>query len=249
MANEIKHTIRNDLSLMKDCIKCCFIEVSTKGRNIVCGSIYQPPNTNVSEFQTEITKCMDKIKLESHKDIVVGMDHNLDFLKSKNHSGTQNFITAMLDRLLFPCITRLTRVTTSTATLIDNIVVNSRVYDSQKSCVVVHDICDHFLSLIIVKDVWIDKREPKKVLTRDLNDCKVSALNTGLATQNWSECYKQMDLNDQYSKFIGIVNKTLNNHIPIREITIPVKKLVCKPWLTKGLRKCGKKTIKTLRKV
>ena len=138
---------------------------------------------------------MDKIKLETHKDIVVGMDHNLDFLKSKNHSGTQNFITTMLDRLLFPCITRQTRVY-STATLIVNIVVNSRVYDSQKSCVMVHDISDYFLSLIIVKDVWIEKREPKKVLTRDLNDSKVLALNTELTTQNWSECYKQMDLND-----------------------------------------------------
>ena len=95
MANEIKCKLRSDLSLMTDSMECCFIEISTKGRNINCGSIYRLPNTNVHEFNLQINKCMDKIKLETHKDIVVGMDHNLDFLKSEQHSGTQNFITSV----------------------------------------------------------------------------------------------------------------------------------------------------------
>ena len=191
---------------------------------------------------------MDKIKLETHKDIVVGLDHNLDFLKSEQHSGTQNFITSMLERSLFPCITRPTRVTTSTATLIDNILVNSRLYELQKSCVVVHDISDHFPSLMVIKDILIDKREPKKNLTRDINDCKLSSIKEEILTQNWFECYSLVDLTEQYSYFMKKLNGILNDYIPVREITIPVKQLLCEPWLTKGLRKCNIKQIKLYEK-
>ena len=105
VADEIKCKLRFDLTSLSDNMECCFIEITTKGKNVLCGSIYGPPNTNVTGFQLQINKCMDQIKLETHKDIVVGMDHNLDFLKSEQHSGTQNFIASMLERSLFPCIT------------------------------------------------------------------------------------------------------------------------------------------------
>ena len=52
---------------------------------------------------------MEKIKLEKHKDCIIGMDHNLDFIKHNQHSDTENFINNMLDSSLFPCITRPTR--------------------------------------------------------------------------------------------------------------------------------------------
>ena len=217
VSDEIKCKLRADLSLITNCMECCFIEISTKGRNVICGSIYHPPNTSVKEFNLQMNKCMDKIKLETHKDIVVGMDHNLDFLKSEQHSGMQNFITSMLERSLFPCIIRLTRVTSSTATLIDNILVNSRLYDLQKSCVIVHNISDHFPSLIVIKDIWIDNREPKKILTQEINDCKLTAIKHELSSQNWAGCYSLLDLMEQYIYFIKELNDILDDHIPIRE--------------------------------
>ena len=247
VSDEIKCKLRTDLSLITDCMECCFIEIFTKGRNVICGSIYHPPNTSVKEFNLQINKCMDKIKLETYKDIVVGMDHNLNFLKSEKHSGMQNFITSMLERSLFPCITRPTRVTGSTATLIDNILVNSGLYDLQKSSVVVHDISDHFPSLMIIKDIWIDKREPK-LLTREINNCKLAAIKHELSTQNWAGCYSLPDPTEQYSYFIKELMDILDDHIPVIEKTIPVKKMVSEPWLTKGLRKCNKKQLKLYKK-
>ena len=139
-------------------------------------------------------------------------------------------------------------MTPSTATLIDNILVNSRLYELQQSCVLIHDISDHLPSLLIIKDVWIDKREPKKVLTQDINDCKLSTLKGKLLTQNWLECYSLVDPTEQYSYFMNKLNDMLNEHIPIRQITIPVKKLLCEPWLTKGLRKCKKNSLNYMKK-
>ena len=62
---------------------------------------------------------LNRLKPEK-KDIILGMDHNLDLLKSNVHTETQTFLDVNFDNHLFPCITRPTRITKTSATLIDN---------------------------------------------------------------------------------------------------------------------------------
>ena len=99
----------------------------------------------------------------------------------------------------------------------------------------IHDISDHFPSMMIIRDIWADRRELKKIVTRDINDCKLSNLKNALVAQNWSKCYSSSDPTEQYSNFMGELTSMLDEHIPIREITVPVKKPLCEPWMTKGL--------------
>ena len=51
----------------------------------------------------------------------MGIDQNLDLLKSHEHNPTQNFLETNLDHSLLPTITWPTRIMKSTVTLIDNI--------------------------------------------------------------------------------------------------------------------------------
>ena len=53
--------------------------------------------------------------------MIIGLDHNMDFLKSHVHVPTNDFIEEILTTGLLPTISRPTRITKSTATLIDNI--------------------------------------------------------------------------------------------------------------------------------
>ena len=46
--------------------------------------------------------------------------------------------------------------------LIDNILLNCRLYDHQKSCIILHDISDHFASLTILENALAKKKGPKK---------------------------------------------------------------------------------------
>ena len=101
---------------------------------------------------------MEKIRLEKHNDRIIGIDHNLDFIKHSQHKDTENFINNMLDSSLFPCITWPTRVTKNTSTLIDNIFVSGKLHDKTKSCVILHDTSDHFPSFIIVEGLMAKKR-------------------------------------------------------------------------------------------
>ena len=103
---------------------------------------------------------MEQINTETQKDCIIGIDHNLDFLKQTTHRATENFINLMLEKSSFPCITRPTRVMKNSAMLIDNIFVSSHLHSCMKSSVIVHDLNDHFPSILIIENILVNKKEP-----------------------------------------------------------------------------------------
>ena len=44
-------------------------------------SLYRPPNTSETKFLNSYSELLNKCKLESNKEIILGLDHNLDLLK------------------------------------------------------------------------------------------------------------------------------------------------------------------------
>ena len=52
------------------------------------------------------------------------MDHNLDLLKSHKHIGTAKFLEHILEYGYLPLITKSSRITKTSATLIDNIIIS-----------------------------------------------------------------------------------------------------------------------------
>ena len=220
IANELKFTPRQDLAVKDDNFENCFIEIFSKGRNIICGSIYRPPNTNIKVFQNKMNECMDKIKLEKHKDIIIGMDHNLDFIKSNIHSGTEKFIGSLQAKSLFPCITRPTRITKNSSTLIDNIIINERIRDRQKSCVILHDLSDHFPSLIILNELFAKKRAPKEIMSSCITDYKLSNLKEDLYSVDWKEVLIKVNVDESYCNFLNQLSDCIYTHIPMKKLTI-----------------------------
>ena len=102
------------------------IEVTTKSsKRTIFRSLYHLPNTNKKKFIYHLMETLPKIHSEKgNKQIVLGMDQNLDFLKSTTHNFTHNFLDVTLNNGLLPSITRPTRVTQQSATLIDNIYIS-----------------------------------------------------------------------------------------------------------------------------
>ena len=113
-------------------IESTFIEIKAKnGKQMVVGSMYRPPNSKENKFTQELTKIINKVKSEN-KELICGMDNNMDLLKSSEHSMTQKFIDNSLGNDMLPTITRPMRITHSTATLIDNVFVSNQLYMSHQ---------------------------------------------------------------------------------------------------------------------
>ena len=119
------------------------------------------------------------------KAIILGVDHNLDFLMSSTHSGTNQFIQHNLDFNLIPTITRPTRITKTSATLIDNIIVSQSLCGNYSSSVLIDDISDHMPSGCVIKSLKRAKKEPVTITTRDTCIRNMTALKNHLQSYNW----------------------------------------------------------------
>ena len=95
------------------------------------------------------------------------MDHNSDLLKASVHNSTQHFLEVNLDNGLYPCITKPTHLTSTSATLIDNIFIDCKLLGRHSSRIKVDDISDH-LPTVLVQDHLVPKtNETIKIQCRE----------------------------------------------------------------------------------
>ena len=94
-----------------------------------------------------------------NKNVVIMGDFNIDMLKFEMHSKTNSYIDNIFSNAYIPLITKPTRLTPHSATLIDHIYTND-ISRSYKSGIIITDIADHFGIFTIIKNI-IDKPKPK----------------------------------------------------------------------------------------
>ena len=83
LCNEkIKHQPKKDLTLRdNENLESVFIKMTCKNhKNIIIESLYILPNTSETEFLNSYDYLLNKLKLESKKEVVLGLDHNFDLL-------------------------------------------------------------------------------------------------------------------------------------------------------------------------
>ena len=119
------------------------VKLKTDTRNILLVSGYRPPNCNVRTFLKEYNNLVLKLKKNKSHQIIIGIDHNLDILKANSHPQTNEFLEMNLRKSLIPCISRPTRITHSTVSLIDNIMASPILQCNYTPYILVDDISDH----------------------------------------------------------------------------------------------------------
>ena len=86
-------------------------------------------------------------------------DMNIDFLKCDSHPPTEAYLDMLYSNNLLPIITKPTRLTYHSATLIDHIYTNST--SKIVSGIVMVDISDH-LPVVCVTNIPVKKHNPVK---------------------------------------------------------------------------------------
>ena len=151
------------------------------------GSLYRSPNGSDSALIDHIENIITKVKLEkNHKQLILGMDHNFDLLKCNQHRPTKRFLDKMMDLNMLPAITRLTRITSNTATLIDNVFISDQLQRNFDSGPIVDDISDHLPSIVLMKQTRITDKSPIEFDSRILTDDKISRIRAELMHVDWN---------------------------------------------------------------
>ena len=172
--------------------------------------MYRPPNGNGQSFLGCYNSVLCQMKKENPKKIIIGLDHNLDLLKAFQHTLTNEFIQSNLDFSLIFTITRPTRITQSTVTLIDNIIVSQNLCGSFVSSVLINDISDHLPTACIIPALVMSRKEPVAITSRDTRPRNMMAMKKQLSLINWTEelhsesCSENMEIFTK--KLTGIID-------------------------------------------
>ena len=212
---EIMYKMRADLCpFVEGMIESTFIEIIAKNRKpIVIGSLYKPPDKHPNDFANSLNETIAKIKTES-KELILGMDHNMDLIKSAEHKPTQQFLDNLLNKDVFPTITRPTRVTHASVTLIDNIFVSKVLHQDFESAVLLNDMSDHMPLLTLLKQTKVMGKTNLEFRSRNLNDNKISLIRDQLFAVDWIGELNNNTSSENFNKFCSIIKGIMDRVSP-----------------------------------
>ena len=159
-------------------------------------------------------------------------DWNLDLMNHHKHDKTSEFLDIMFSRAFFPLISRPTRITSNSASLIDNIFTNEPT-NCAVSGLLFTDISDHLPIFTISNDRQTSSRKTQWLTFRGKNVSNVNKFKDELQTVNWSEVRESSDPSTAYDIFLRKYTDIYNNCFPLKKVKIKNNGLT-KPWISKG---------------
>ena len=240
VSNKYSYKILNNLSKCtnlynSNTTESIFLEIDCeKQKNIVVGCIYNPPGNSIevfSDYISDITSCIN-----SKISYICG-DFNINLLNHDTNSNVSNFLNVFTSENLYPLITHPTRISSNTATLIDNIftnVLNKNIH----SGILMEDLSDHLPIFAVTQNVCSVKKEDQFIIKRIINQRKLELFKRDLKSISWENIYNLSDPNDQYHYFSELFSNLYDKHFPKQRFKVRPKR---KPWLTNSLINCCRK--------
>ena len=238
--NEINYRVHEDLStFIEGEFEAVFAEIISGDKNVILGEIYRVPNTNQALSVERYDNILTKVKNEN-KNIIIGTDQNFDYLKINENEYIADLLNIFISAGLVPVITKPTRITHTSATLIDNIYTNLNTNKYFTSGIIECDVSDHLPAFLFnyIKE-RITSKKPQQFMARKLDATAYDKLKDRLSNTDWN-ILNNMDVNDGFSELYRIIENTLDTIAPSRTFTIPHKNIIRDPWVTKGILKSSR---------
>ena len=131
---------------------------------------------------------------------------------------TSEFLDLIYSYYLVPTILKPTRITETSATIIDNIMTNTN--GKIKTGIIVTDITDHFPT-VFYKNLNMSKQKSnttnnKYVYRRNHSEDNISRFKNSLSRVNWNEILDGVDANSDYNNFLTKFNELYDECIPMK---------------------------------
>ena len=160
-------------------------------------------------------------------------DYNINLLNFGTHTKTNEFIDDLISQGFLPYILKPTRVTDTSATLIDHIYSN-HTYTNHDSGIIFTDLTDHIGVFHITNDTT-NKTESTYLYVRQLKDSHIKEFKNILTQTDFSDVLNNEDPNDVYNCFLRDYYSLFDKACPIKYIGAKSKYIKREPWITSGL--------------
>lgn len=233
-----EYSIRKDLNIfIEGEFESIFIEIKAPRKTLI-GEIYRVPNTNPTSSLKNYDTILQKIANYTNP-VIIGTDQNFNLLKSDTHEKTRELLDLFLTNGLLPTITKPTRITHNTATLIDNLYISTKKCDDTNACILTADISDH-LPIFASIDKYKTKNNKKTSFKyRKLNPTATQAICDHLNNIDFNYL-DALTTDEATENLVETLKETMDIYAPEKKITVSNKSLTHERWMTKGLLKSSK---------
>ena len=227
----LQFNVINELFVMDEKIfESLFINVQEGKKNIVCGAIYRSPVDHVTahqDFRLQLIKCHEK--QDAKRKCYIFGDFNYDLAKSNENSHVSDFIEVMLNHNFCSIINKPTRITDTSATVLDHIWTNAYT-NPIKSGIVLHSVSNH-LSVFMCADK--SKATSLNILTRIFNDANMRKFNLDLQNIDVNSILNETKTNQSYMLLADRYHQVFDKSFPLIQINNNSKS----SWFDKDLQK------------
>ena len=145
-------------------------------------------------------------------------------------------------------ITRPTRITHQTATLIDNIFVSGKLYRNFESAIILSDISDHLPILSLLKQSKYSTKQALEFTSRRLNRNSLAKIKHSLLHIDWIGLLNKKTSNENFDIFCNKVKEVMGSVSPEVNIRISYKCRYVEPWMSRGIELSSKKNLELYKK-
>ena len=214
----------------------------SKNKFILVCNIYRPntgPSAGVKIFNEYLGELLEKINndslLKNHEDLILAGDFNIDLLKANVHQDSGNYLDILLNNNIYPTISKPTRITQNSATLIDHLNVK-HITEFAKSGILLDSLSDH-CPIYYLTCINQPKSAEKltKVKTRLINENTNLKFQSLVSDQNWESILIENRPSFAFSSFFHTIKSCFEESYPLVDRPNTIKTCPINPWMTSGL--------------
>ena len=223
VSNTLNYIPRHDLSsymyVPKE-LESTFIELKLNNSNMIIACIYKHPGFNSNTFITNyLSVILNKINKESKQIVLLG-DFNINLLNYENSEDVKFFVDTVQSFSIFPTISKPTRITNNSETLIDNILLSSNTKKTYFSGNLSIGISDHLPQFLILNETKYNTNK-NHTIYKDWNRFNYGEFKESFRRIDWNESLKLEDKNPNrsFDIFYDLLNKLTHQNLPTKKIT------------------------------
>jgi endonuclease/exonuclease/phosphatase family metal-dependent hydrolase len=236
-------SVLNNLSVFHDRLfESIFCEVSLNpNKKFIVGSIYRPTKTiynlSPSEQFQQFCDILLNINNEIQKTNSIAYlmeDFNVDVLKYKNCNFASSLIDLFFSLGHIQVVSKPTRCTDYSATLIDHIYTNNVHLNEISSFIIISHLSDHF-PVITKLNEQCKPSHPKFIERRVFSQNNVINFSNSLLEQDWTHVIDCNDTQIAYNLFSDTFFNIFNTSFPLTRAKFNRNIHAVEKWMSKGL--------------
>ena len=210
------------------------IEFTKNNKKYLVCEIYRPPRSIATEFLEKLESIFNNFQTSHYEEVFICGDYNLNLLDSETNNSICQFINQMSTYSLLPVISRPTRITEQTSSLIDNIFIKHP--NNFESGLIISTISDH-LPIFIMKTINTNlthTAQTKTIQFRPMSDGRITLFRELLEHEHFETIINQTSIDAAWLNFINKIYELYDRAFPIQTKTISPKNDT-KPWINRDI--------------